>query len=175
VAALTATMLVTWSVLGTFALIQGAPGMAADVGSVLTSGGLLIYFVLYALLGYVMYAAIFAGIGAFCESPREAQTLLTPVILLATVPILFMSVAIRDPGSPLLQILSWIPPFTPFLMLARAGADVPIWEVVGTLLLMLVTTAVVVHFSGRAFKAGAISSGPVDLKRLLSRLRPAKA
>jgi ABC-type Na+ efflux pump permease subunit len=73
--------------------------------------------------------------------PREANTLLTPVILLATVPILFMSLAIRDPGSPLLQILSWIPPFTPFLMLARAGSEVAWWEIAGTLLLMLVTTA----------------------------------
>ncbi len=175
VAALTATMMLTWAALGTLALIQGAPGMAADVGSVLMGRGLLLYFVLYALLGYVMYAAIFAGIGAFCDSPREAQTLLTPVILLATVPILFMSLAVRDPGSPLLQVLSWIPPFTPFLMLARAGSEVALWEVVGTLLLMLLTTAAVVHLSGRAFKAGAISSGPVDLKRLLSRLRPAKA
>jgi ABC-2 type transport system permease protein len=175
VAALTATMMVTWAALGGFALIQGAPGMAANVGDVLFGRGLLLYFGLYAILGYVMYAAIFAGIGAFCDSPREAQTLLTPVILLATVPILFMTLAIRDPGSPLLQVLSWIPPFTPFLMLARAGSEVPVWEIVGTLLLMLVTTAVVVQLSGRAFKAGAISSGPVNWKGMLARLRPAKA
>jgi ABC-2 type transport system permease protein len=175
VAALTATMMITWTALGTFALIQGAPGMAADVGSVLTSDGLLIYFLLYAVLGYVMYAAIFAGIGAFCESPREAQTLLTPVILLSFVPILFMTTAIENPSSPVLQILSWIPPFTPFLMLARAGGDVPLWEILGTLVLMAATTALVVHLSGRAFRAGAISSGPVDLKGILARLRPAKA
>ena len=155
--------------MGTFAPIQGPPGLAADVGSVLPSGGLLVDLVLYAARGYVMYAAIFAGIGAFCESPREAQTLVTPVILLATVPILFMSLAIRDPGSPLLQVLSWIPPFTPFLMLARAGGDVPLWEIVGTLVLMLATTAAVVHLSGRAFQAGAISSGPPDLKRLIAK------
>jgi ABC-2 type transport system permease protein len=97
------------------------------------------------------------------------------VILLATVPILFMSLAIRDPGSPLLQALSWIPPFTPFLMLARAGSEVPLWEVVGTLILMLVTTALVVQLSGRAFKAGAISSGPMNWKAVLSRFRPARS
>ena len=174
VAALTATMMLTWAALGGFALIQGAPGMAANVGDVLFGRGLLLYFGLYAVLGYVMYAAIFAGIGAFCDSPREAQTLLTPVILLATVPILFMTLAIRDPGSPLLQVLSWIPPFTPFLMLARAGSEVPVWEVAGTLLLMLVTTAVVVQLSGRAFKAGAISNGPVNWKAMLDRLKPAR-
>jgi ABC-2 type transport system permease protein len=175
VAALTATMMLTWAVLGALALTQGSPGVAADIGQVLFGRGLLFYFLLYALLGYVMYAAIFAGIGAFCESPREAQTLLTPVILLATAPIVFMTLAIEDPGSRLLQILSWVPPFTPFLMLARAGSEVPVWEVIGTLVLMLVTTAVVVHLSGRAFKAGSISSGPVNWKGLLSRLRPARA
>jgi ABC-2 type transport system permease protein len=175
VAALTATMLVLWSALGAVALLQGAPGLAADVGSVLLGRGFLLYFVLYAALGYVLYAAMFAAIGAFCESPREAQTLLTPVVLLATVPILFMSLAVRDPGSPLLQILSWIPPFTPFLMLARAGSEVAWWEIAGTLLLMLVTAAVVVQLSGRAFRAGAISTGPVNLKGLLSRVIPGRA
>jgi ABC-2 type transport system permease protein len=175
VAALTATMMLTWAVLGALALTQGAPGTAADIGEILLGRGLLLYFGLYAILGYVMYAAVFAGIGAFCDSPREAQTLLTPVILLATVPILFMTLAIRDPGSPLLQALSWIPPFTPFLMLARAGSEVPVWEIVGTLALMLVTTAAVVQLSGRAFRAGAISSGPVNWKGMLARLRPARA
>ena len=175
VAALTATMLLTWSALGAVVLIQSSPAMAEEVGAVLLGRGLLIYFVLYAALGYVLYAAMFAGIGAFCDSPREAQTLLTPVMLLAVTPVFFMSLAIRDPGSTLLQVLSWIPPFTPFLMLARAGSEVPLWEVAGTLVLMLVTTAVVLQLSGRAFKAGAISSGPVDFKRLLGRLRPARA
>lgn len=175
VAALTVTMMGMWAVLGTVALLQAAPAQAGVVGEVLLSRGFLLYFVLYAVLGYVLYAAMFAGIGAFCETPREANTLLTPVILLATVPVLFMPLAIRDPGSTLLQILSWIPPFTPFLMLARAGSEVAWWEIVGTLLLMLVTTAVVVQLSGRAFRAGAISSGPVDLKGLMRRLTPGRA
>jgi ABC-2 type transport system permease protein len=168
-------MMGLWATLGTFALLQAAPGLAGTVGEVLLSRGFLVYFVLYAVLGYVLYAAMFAGIGAFCETPREANTLLTPVVLLATVPILFMSLAVRDPGSPLLQILSWIPPFTPFLMLARAGSEVAWWEIAGTLLLMLVTTAFVVQLSGRAFRAGALSSGPVDLKGLMTRLMRRRA
>jgi len=176
VAALTLTLLGAWAVLGAFAIVAGAPGVAADILSALTSRGFLFYFAAYAVLGYVMYAAVFAAIGAFCESPRDAQTLLTPIMVLLTVPILFMSLAIETPDSTLLQVLSWLPPFTPFLMLGRAGGELAWWEVAGTLTLMLLTTVLVVQLSGRAFRAGTIASGKPDPKAWLAGLlrRPAK-
>lgn len=170
VAALTTALLAVWAVLGAFALFTGAPGMASDLLSTLASRGFLFYFAAYAVLGYVMYAAGFAAIGAFCESPRDAQTLLTPIMLLLFVPIFFMTLAVRNPDSTLLQILSWIPPFTPFLMLGRAGGELAWWEVVGTLALMLLTTALVVQLSGRAFRAGTLSTGKPDPKAWLAGL-----
>ena len=177
VALLTLTLLAAWFGLGAFALLAGAPGVASDLIGTLASRGFLFYFAAYAILGYVMYAAIFAGIGAFCEGPRDAQTLLTPIMLLLTVPIVFMAQAIRDPDSTLLQVMSWLPPFTPFLMLGRAGGDLAWWEVAGTLVLMLLTTALVLQLSGRAFRAGTLSTGKPDPKAWLAGLlkRPARS
>jgi ABC-2 type transport system permease protein len=122
------------------------------------------------VLGYVMYAAAFAAIGAFCESQRDAQALLGPIMLLLSVPVLFMGLALREPDAPALQVLSWIPPFTPFIMLARAAGEPAWWEVAGTLTLMAVSTVVVVQLSGRAFHAGALSTGRPSPKALLGRL-----
>ena len=159
VAMLALTLLGAWGVIGLGILITGAPGLAVDLRAVLLGDGFLLYFALYAVLGYVMYAAAFAAIGAFCESTRDAQALLGPVMLLLTVPVLFMGLALREPDAPALQVLSWIPPFTPFIMLARAAGEPPWWEVAGTLTLMAVSTVVVVQLSGRAFQAGALSTG----------------
>ena len=170
VALLALTLLSAWSIIGVGVLVTRGPGLAEDLRAVLLGEGFLVYFALYAVLGYVMYAAAFAAIGAFCESQRDAQALLGPIMLLLTVPVLFMGLALREPDAPALQVLSWIPPFTPFIMLARAAGDPPWWEIAGTLALMAVTTVAVVAISGRAFHAGALSTGRPNPKAWLARL-----
>jgi ABC-2 type transport system permease protein len=170
VAGLTGTVIGVWSLVGTIALMAFAPGLAGDLGAVLMGKGLIFYFAAYLVGGYLMYASLFAGIGAFCESQRDAQTLLGPIMIVMSIPLIFMSQAIRTPDSPILNVLSWIPPFTPFLMPARIASDPPVVQVIGTTLLMLVTTGLIVWGSGRAFRAGALATGKVDLKGLVGRL-----
>ena len=75
--------------------------------------------------------------------------------------------------QPLLAALSWFPPFTPFLMTARAGSGPPWWQIAGTLALMFVTAGAVVWLCARAFRAGALSTAKLDPKRLLSSLMQA--
>src|SRR5690606_26246707 len=116
VALLTLTVLVVWVGIGAVGLTAGVPNIARDVGSVLMEGGLLVYFLLYMVGGYLMYAVLFAAIGAFCETPRDAQTLMGPIMMILVVPILVMQMALQTPDAPLVKVLSWIPFFTPFLM-----------------------------------------------------------
>lgn len=165
VAALAATVLGVWCAAGVFALVRFAPpGTAAELVSALLSHGLVLEFLAYFGLGYLMYASIFTAVGAFCETPREAQTLVGPLMLMLSLPMIFLTQAIRRPDTPLLEGLAWFPPFTPFLMTARAASGPPWWEVAGTLGLMTLTTALVVWMSARAFRAGALSSTRFDLK-----------
>lgn len=175
VAGVTLTVLAVWAGVGGAVASVANPQLAADIASVLFGKGLVFYFGFYLIGGYLLYAAIFIAVGAFCETTREAQTLLGPVMALLTIPIVFMTQAIRRPDSPLLEALSWIPPFTPFLMTARAAGQPPIWEVLGTGALMLATVGVVVWLSGRAFRAGALSTGKIDLKGLIAKIRGAEA
>lgn len=173
VAGVTFTVMGVWASVGATLLISLAPNVAADVGAVLAGHGLIFYFVFYLVGGYLLYAAIFTAIGAFCETTREAQTLLGPVMLILIIPIVFLTQAIQHPDSPVLAALSWIPPFTPFLMVARAASEPPWWEILGTGLLMATTVALVVWIAGRAFRAGALSTEKVDFKGLVARLRRA--
>ncbi len=170
VAMVTLTVLGVWGTIGAALALSAAPGLAADLGAVLLGRGFLWYFALYLIGGYLMYAAAFAAMGAFCETTREAQTLLGPVMILLTVPVLFMTTAIRNPGSEALQVLSWIPPFTPFIMAARAGGEPAWWEIVGTSLVMLLTIVFVLWLSARAFRAGALSTVKLEPKALLAAL-----
>jgi ABC-2 type transport system permease protein len=162
------TVLTFWLSLGAVAARIAAPGLLGQIAAVAVGKGLIVYFGLYLIVGYVMYASIFAAIGAFCETTRDAQTLLGPMMLILSVPLIFMAQAITHPDAPVLEALSWIPPFTPFLMVARAANDPPFWQIAGTLALMLATTIVVVWISGRAFRAGALTVGKVDRRAVLA-------
>lgn len=164
VAALSTTVMAMWAAIGLTLLNRQAPGMVGELFAAVTAHGLVCWFLLYFVVGYLMYASLFAAIGSFCETSREAQTLLGPVMILLTVPMLFLTAAIRRPDAPIIQALSWFPPFTPFLMTARAAGGLPWYELVGTLLLMVVTAAGVVWFSAKAFRAGALSTVKLDPK-----------
>ena len=111
--------------------------------------------------GYLMYAVLFAAIGAFCETPRDAQTLMGPIMMVLIVPIMVMQMALTSPDAPVVKILSWIPFF---MMSARAPSDPPLIEIILTLIGMFATAALMVWIAGRAFRAGALSDVKLSWK-----------
>ncbi|MBV9996895.1 MAG: ABC transporter permease [Caulobacteraceae bacterium] len=169
-AAVTATALCVWLGLAGAALASQNPVLAGDIAGVLFQHGLLFYFALYFVGGYLAYATLFTTIGAFCETTREAQTLLGPLMILMSIPMIFMGQAIGRPDAPLIQALSWFPPFTPFLMAARAASGPPWWQVAGTGALLAGMVGLELWIAGRAFRTGALSSGRFDPRLLLAGL-----
>ena len=164
VALLTMTVLLVWGGIGAFGLIAGMPQYAPMVAEVLLSGGLIGYFLAYAVGGYLMYAVLFAAIGAFCETPRDAQTLMGPIMMVLVVPIMIMSMALKTPDAPVIQILSWVPFFTPFLMMARLHSNPPVVELIGAMAGMFAFALLMVWIAGRAFRAGALSDVKLSWK-----------
>lgn len=166
VAALTGTVLLAWGTLAMGGFAALIPEIGADVASVLLKDGLVFYLFAYLVGGYLMYAVMFAAIGAFCETPREAQTLIGPIMMLLIVPLLVMQMAIRNPDATVVKVLSWVPLFTPFLMSARAPSGPPLIEILGTIAAMAATVVFVTWLSGRAFRSGALSGVKLDWKSL---------
>ena len=170
VAGVTATVLGMWGVISSVVLATQQPQLAQIVLEVLLSRGLLFYFLFYFLAGYIMYATLFVTVGAFCETSREAQTLLGPMMIVLIVPMLFLTQAITQPDSPMLRGLSWFPLFAPFLMAARAANEPPVWEILGTGAILIATIAGEVWIAGRAFKAGALSTSRFDIRYFFASL-----
>ncbi|RZJ00060.1 MAG: ABC transporter permease [Brevundimonas sp.] len=171
VAMLTLTVLAAWGGLGLGALAVFNPGAALMVGDILWHGGMLLWFVAFMVGGYLMYAVLFAAIGAFCETPRDAQTLMGPIMMVLIVPMITMSMAVQTPDAPVIRILSWIPFFTPFLMMARIPSDPPLMEVVGAMAVMFAFALLMVWIAGRAFRAGALSDVKLSWKTFGSAIR----
>jgi ABC-2 type transport system permease protein len=171
VAFLTLTVLLVWGGIGAAGLVTAAPDQAANVAAILMDGGMIFYFLAYAVGGYLMYAVLFAAIGAFCETPRDAQTLMGPIMMILVVPVLVMQMALVSPDAPAIRILSWVPFFTPFLMSARAPSDPPMIEVFGTMAGMFATALLMVWIAGRAFRAGALSDVKLSWKAFVGAAR----
>jgi ABC-2 type transport system permease protein len=169
VAALSGTVLAVWGAMALALIGKSSPQLIGGVVEALMGRGLIVWFALFFACGYLMYAAMFAAIGAFCETTREAQTLLGPLMLVMSVPMLFLSVAQQRPDAPVIVWLSWLPPFTPFLMVARIASGLSLWQAAGGLAVMAATAAVIVWLCGRAFRAGALSGGGgrLSLRRLV--------
>ena len=177
VAFVTLTVLAVWGGFGGAALTvlaqQGGDfaGAVSSALSGLARDGLWLWLVGYFVGGYLMYAVVFAAIGSFCETPREAQTLIGPIMMVLIIPVFVLQFAMRDPDLAIVRTLSWVPFFTPFLMSARAPSGPPLIELAGTLFVMAAFTALIVWLAAKAFRAGALSTGKLDWKGIVGLMR----
>lgn len=148
-------------------------GFAADVLrpslEALDDPILISAMVIYFLGGYIVLAMLFLAIGAISESMQDAQSYLTPVIFLIMIPVLIvMQAALKGPDEPVAIILSWIPLYTPFAMLARLGSGVATWEIVGTIALLAVFIWLELKLLGNLFRASLLNDGKPTWKRVVS-------
>ncbi len=93
---------------------------------------LLLAYGVFFLLGFTLFALIYAAMGAFVSRPDDLQTLSLPLSLVAMAGYLSAILALGSGGSSgITRLLSFLPPFSPFVMLARVlvGSVQP-WELV---------------------------------------------
>ena len=128
------------------------------------------------VLGYIMYGMIFMALGSLCDTIQEAQTLLSPMMILLMLPMFAIFIAFQDPGSPVVDFATWVPVFTPFLLILRMPHDPPLWEVAMQMGLMVVTTLAVLWVSVRVYRAGAVNGASIgDLGKMLKGMFGKKA
>jgi ABC-2 type transport system permease protein len=163
------TQLAVWFLLGVLGFTLGLPALVAtrpelaDLGQireVLPGVWLLALFLALFLGGYFLYSALYAAVGAMCNTEEEAQQAQFPVIMLLVLPIMFLMPIIEDPNSTAAVVSSFIPFFTPVLMFARAGTGaVPLWQIGLALVLLVGATAAVAWIAGRIYRVGILMQG----------------
>jgi ABC-type Na+ efflux pump permease subunit len=122
---------------------------------------LLVYLVLFFLISYLLFAAVFAAVGAAVNEMREAQSLMTPVMLALMAPWLFASVIGREPNSTFSVAMSFIPPVNTFAMMIRLATNTPppTWQVLLTLVVGVAAAVATTWFAAKVFKIGLLMHG----------------
>jgi ABC-2 type transport system permease protein len=136
----------------------------------LLSPGLLAWFLVFQVLGVLIYGSLFMAVGAACNDSKQIQTLLMPITLLAMSPLLALVSLIQDTTSPLATWLSFFPFATPMLMVLRIAIPpgIPWWQPALGALLMVVTAAGCVYAAGRIFRLGLLLQGKgADVRQML--------
>lgn len=139
----------------------------------ISSPGIIAAIIFFFIAGYIGISAIFVAIGSMAESMSEAQGYLMPVLFLILLPITFLLQAIIAGNDGIIvQILTWVPLWTPFAVLARLGMGIETWELIGTAIVLAAAIAIEIVFIGRLFRASLLASGQKPtLAKVLQRLK----
>lgn len=168
IAATGLSVVVTW-VLAFIVCVRFLPGlMGTDnfpLEIVARDPVLLTSFIAYFLGGYLLYAALFVGIGSVCNSVKEASNLMMPVTMILMVPLLAMIPIMKDPNGSLAVLMSYIPPFTPFVMMNRAAGPPAPAEYLITSILLVVSIVVVIWAAAKVFRVGVLMTGKAPTPR----------
>ena len=123
--------------------------------------GLIAWFVGFQTLGVLLYGSLFIAIGAAAADMKETQTMLMPVMILACIPMFTIVNVIREPDSTFATAMSFFPPSTPMLMIARQAVPpgLPLWQPVVGILVLLLATTLCVYAAGRVFRVGILMQG----------------
>jgi ABC-2 type transport system permease protein len=108
-----------------------------------------------------MYGSLYIAIGAACNDPNQMQSLLMPVNLLMALPLLMMIAIVQSPTGPVARILTYFPPATPFVSVARMAIPpgLSVGETIAAIVIVLLTTIVLIWASGRIFRIGMLLQG----------------
>jgi ABC-2 type transport system permease protein len=121
---------------------------------------LLLTYGVFFLLGFTLFALIYAAMGAFVSRPDDLQTLSLPLSLLAMTGYLAAIMALGGGGRGITTILSFVPPFSPFVMLARVMVgQVAAWELALSIGLLVAAIGLVAVVAARMYAAGVLLYG----------------
>jgi ABC-2 type transport system permease protein len=137
---------------------------------------LIVYLVIFFLITYFLFASAFGAIGAAVNEMREAQALVTPVMLVLMVPWLLVAPVARDPNTTMAIALSFIPPVNTLAMMIRMASTSPppLWQVWLTIGIGLASACAVTWAAAKIFRIGLLMHGkPPNFATMLRWVRQA--
>lgn len=156
------TQLLIWISIATLLAVYAGGMMATADFNLLRflRAEVFVYFFLFFLLAYLTYVCVYAIGGAVCNSEKEAQQVVMPVMMLLMVPWFLMMPIIMNPDSKLSVGLSLFPLFAPITMFVRIlVSEPPLWQIALAIALSLATIYALFWVTAKVFRVGILSYG----------------
>jgi ABC-2 type transport system permease protein len=130
----------------------------ASLGSV-NILGLSMYFILFFIGGYLIYASLFAAIGAIINSPEDAQQYMTPITILILFALYTGIYSTQNPDGPLAFWTSLFPFTSPIVMMIRIPYGVNWWELLLSIVLLFGSVFFVIKIVAKIYRVGILMYG----------------
>ncbi|MDR1274113.1 MAG: ABC transporter permease [Odoribacteraceae bacterium] len=116
-------------------------------------------FLFYFFGGYLLYASLFAAVGAACDSETDSQQFMMPLTIVLLAAFYIGLAAMRNPETPLAFWGSLVPFTSPIVMLVRIPFGVPAWEILASVALLVATFLFFTWLSGKIYRVGILMYG----------------
>ncbi|MEO8382676.1 MAG: ABC transporter permease [Acidobacteriota bacterium] len=121
---------------------------------------MFVYFFIFFILAYLTFVCIYAIAGAVCNSEKEAQQFVMPLMMVMMLPWFLMLPIVVNPDAPFAVAFSLMPVFGPITMFVRTlVTDPPMWHVLLSMAVSVVTIAVFFWVTAKIFRIGILSYG----------------
>lgn len=146
-------------------LVAAAAGSAAGFGLLdgmdLDLGATVLWTIVWFLIGFTMYALLFAAAAALVSRQEDVGTVTSPILMIMMVPyIVSVAVVPFAPDSPVVVWLSYLPFTSPLIMPTRvAVGGVEMWQVAVVMLVNLALVPLLVWLAGRIYSNAVLRSG----------------
>ncbi|RLJ85244.1 ABC transporter permease [Planococcus citreus] len=118
------------------------------------------YAILFFLLGYFLYAVLAALLGSLVSRTEDVQQLMLPMMILIIIASFIAFSGISMPEAGYVTVASYIPFFAPLVMFLRVGLlDIPLWEPLLSIAIMLLTIGILGWFGARVYRGGVLMYG----------------
>lgn len=121
--------------------------------------GIIGTFLLYFILGYLLYASMFAAVGACVDNQADTQQLMWPITIPLIIGLFIMMSAFQNPNSTVAVWGSIIPFTSPMVMVARFAYGVPAWQYILSVALLIGTFLFMGWLSAKIYRIGILSYG----------------
>lgn len=143
-------------------LFTGGAGMFQEVNSLIGAVdvlGLCLYFILFFIGGYLIYASLFAAIGAMVNSQEDTQQYMMPITVLILFAFYAGFYSSQNPDGPLAFWTSLIPLTSPIVMMTRLPFGVPWWELLVSIALLVATVILIIMLTAKIYRIGILMYG----------------
>jgi ABC-2 type transport system permease protein len=154
------TQLGIWTIVGLTITGGAIPFALAKLGPMNIPPITFLYFVVFFVLGFMLFSSLYMVIGAMSSTDQDVQQMQATLTLFMLVPVMSLMMFMQNPGSPVAVGMSLFPPFTPMAMMARIILlTPPLWQILLGIGLMLATILFGVTFAARVFRVGILMHG----------------
>ncbi len=154
-------------------VVLGAGGSTVALPEGL-SPGMLLLFGVYGVLGFLLYASLFAAAASLVSRQEDVNSVVMPMTLLATAGYIvgiYAAMGLLDIGSWWIVVLTQVPFLSPFMMLGRAAAAAAEpWEIVLSIALLGAAIAAAIWLAARIYAVGVLLYGQRPGTRAVLRL-----